>query len=177
MLKKDCFQLGHISKKHSFKGEVIFHLDTDQPERYENLESVLVDVNGNLIPFFMEQTRLMGNNKLRVKFEDVNNEQEANHMIGAELFLPLAALPPLSGKKFYFHEVIGYTAIDNTHGDIGIIEDVLDDSAQLIFLIKKEEQEILVPAIDEFIDRLDRKVKVVYLNTPEGLLDIYTSHE
>lgn len=173
MLKKDCFQLGHISKKHSFKGEVVIHLDTDEPEKYQNLESVLVELNGSLVPFFIEESLLMGNNKLRVKFEDIASEEEANSLIGTELFLPLSSLPKLSGKKFYYHEVIGFKAKDVEKGLIGTIENVLDESVQPIFLIKSGEKEILVPAIDEFIEKVDRSNQSILLKTPEGLLDLY----
>ena len=52
MRKEHCFYLGSIVKKHSFRGEVVIKLDTDDPELYRNMESVFVDLGGNLIPFF-----------------------------------------------------------------------------------------------------------------------------
>ena len=103
MRKDDCFYLGKIAKKFSFKGEVLIYLDTDEPELYENMESVFVEFNNNLVPFFIENSSLHKNDFLRVRFEDMNNEEDADKILGCPVYLPLKMLPKLSGNKFYFH--------------------------------------------------------------------------
>ena len=108
MRKEDCFYLGKIAKKFSFKGEVLIYLDTDEPELYQDMESVFVEYNKNLIPYFISNSSLHKNDFLRVNFEDINNEAEADSILNCEVYLPLSMLPKLSGNKFYFHEVIGF---------------------------------------------------------------------
>lgn len=174
MQKEDTFYLGKIAKKFSFKGEVLIYLDTDEPELYENLESIFVGYGKDLIPFFIESSSLHKNTFLRVKFEDINSEEEADKIIGNEVFLPLSMLPKLEGNKFYFHEVIGFTAQDVNLGNIGTITDINDSGNQAIFIItNKDEKEILVPLIDEFIEKVDRENKTFLLKTPQGLIDLY----
>ncbi|MFK7033031.1 ribosome maturation factor RimM [Flavobacterium oreochromis] len=173
MRKDDCFYLGKIAKKFSFKGEVLIYLDTDEPEMYEDLESVFVVTNKDLVPFFIEKTQLHKGTFLKVKFEDINSEEEANEIIGKEVYLPLSMLPTLEGNKFYYHEVIGYKVLDQRLGYIGNIVAINDSAAQPLFEIKKEDIEILVPMIDEFIVELNRNDKTITLNTPEGLVDLY----
>lgn len=173
MRKEDCFYLGKIAKKFSFKGEVLIYLDTDEPELYEDMESVFVDFNKNLIPFFIVNSNLHKNDFLRVKFEDVDNEAAADEIIGREVYLPISMLPKLEGNKFYFHEVIGFDIEDKRLGVFGKIVSVNDSSAQPLFEVVNGTVEILVPMIDQFLVKIDRENKKVIMDLPEGLVEMY----
>ena len=173
MRKEDCFYLSKVVSKYSFKGEVLVKLDTDEPHIYENMESVLVSFGNNLIPFFIDRCRLHKSNLLRIDFEEVKDESSADNIVGSELYLPLTMLPPLKGNKFYFHEVIGFTVMDEVHGDIGIIESVNDSASQDLFEIKKGDKELLIPVSDDIIAKVDRENKTIHVKTPEGLVDLY----
>ena len=150
MRKEDCFYLGKIAKKFSFNGEVLLYLDTDEPEQYENMESVLVEFNKNLVPFFIDNSNLHKNDFLRVKFEDVDSEEEADSILNCDVYLPLSMLPKLSGNKFYFHEVIGFEIEDKRLGIFVKIVSINDSSAQPLFEVINGNVEILVPMIDSF---------------------------
>ena len=173
MRKEDCFYLGKIAKKFSFKGEVLIYLDTDEPELYENMESVFVEFNKNLVPFFIENSNLHKGDFLRVKFEDVDNEADADEIIGCEIYLPLNMLPKLEGNKFYFHEVIGFEIEDQRLGVFGKIVSINDTSAQALFEVVNGSVEILVPMIDQFLVKIDRENKKVVMDLPEGLVEMY----
>ncbi|WP_318309324.1 ribosome maturation factor RimM [Flagellimonas crocea] len=173
MRKEDCFYLGKVVSKYSFKGEVLVKLDTDEPDIYENMESVLVSLGNNLVPFFIDRCRLHKSNLLRIDFEEVKDEASADNIIGSELYLPLTMLPPLKGNQFYYHEIIGFTVMDEVHGDIGIIESVNDSASQDLFEIKKGDKELLIPVSDDIIAKVDRENKTIHVKTPEGLVDLY----
>ncbi|WP_298391747.1 ribosome maturation factor RimM [Flavobacterium sp.] len=173
MQKEDCFYLGKIAKKFSFKGEVLIYLDTDEPELYEDMESVFVDFNKNLIPFFIENSNLHKGDFLRVKFEDVDNEEQADEIINCDIYLPLTMLPKLEGNKFYFHEVIGFEIEDQRLGVFGKIVSINDTSAQPLFEVVNGNVEILVPMIDQFLVQIDRDNKKVIMDLPEGLVEMY----
>ena len=170
---ENCFYLGKIAKKFSFKGELLIFLDTDEPELYENMESVFINFDKNLIPFFIENSSLHKNDLLRVKFEDVENEEEADKLINKEIYLPLSSLPKLEGNKFYYHEVIGFEIEDQRVGVFGIIQSINDTSAQPLFEVLNGNVEILIPMIDAFLVQIDRENKKVIMNLPEGLIEMY----
>ncbi|WP_455169828.1 ribosome maturation factor RimM [Aegicerativicinus sediminis] len=173
MKKEECFYLGKIVKKFSFKGELLAKLDSDDPEIYEELDSVFIEHRGTLIPYFIEHAQLHKSDLLRLKLEDVNNEAEADALLKADLYLPLSMLPKLEGNKFYYHEIAGFKVIDKRLGDIGIINNVNDQTAQPLFVIIKGEKEILLPINDDIIKKVDRKNQVIEVNAPEGLIELY----
>ncbi len=173
MLKEECFYLGKIVSKFSFKGEVLIKLDTDEPEEYTGMESVFVEINENLVPFFIDRSGLHRSTLLRVKFEDVDTEEDAENIMKCAVYLPLNQLPELDGDKFYFHEIIGFTVEDINYGTVGKITAINDSTAQSLFEIDKDGQQVLIPLNDEFIEKLDKKNKIIFVNTPEGLIDLY----
>ncbi len=173
MRKEDCFYLGKIVRKHSFKGEVVIKLDTDEPELYQEMESIFVDLGNNLIPFFIEKSLLQKGNQLRVQFEDVYSEEEAEAILKSDVYLPLDLLPKLTGNKFYFHEVIGFKIVDANYGMVGTIDGINDKTAQPLFEVSNGDKEIFIPMIDEFIKKVDRENSIIEVETPSGLIELY----
>ncbi|GIM61344.1 ribosome maturation factor RimM [Capnocytophaga canis] len=173
MTLKDCFYVGTIVSKFSFKGEVLVKLDSDDPELYENLESVFIALGNNLVPFFVEKCSLHKTDLLRIKFEDVSSEADADALMKSKLYLPLSFLPKLTGNKFYFHEIIGFTMEDVNYGYVGKIVGVNDITSQALFEVKNDGKELLIPMNDEFIEKVDRQHKKIIVKTPEGLIDLY----
>ena len=173
MKKEDCFYLGKIVKKYSFKGEVLLKLDTDQPELYEQLDALFLDLNHSLIPYFIEKAQLHKSDVLRIKFEDVSTEGAAEELLKKEVYLPLNLLPKLEGNRFYYHEVIGFEVIDENFGSVGLISGINDTTAQALFEIDREGTEVLIPLNDDIIRSVDRNKKTVTVHTPPGLIDLY----
>ncbi len=171
MKKEDCFYLGIIARKHSYKGEVVIVIDSDEPEIYANIDAVFIDYNNKLIPFFIETILLQKGNQLRIKFEDIDNEDDAQDLLKRATYLPLNFLPKLEGDKFYYHEIIGFDVIDSTYGEVGNITSINDNTAQTIINIEtKDKKQVLIPLIDEFIKKVDKINKIIEVQTPEGLI-------
>lgn len=173
MRKEDCYQLGTIQKPHGLKGEVAVFLDVDDASMYTELESVFVDKGGQLIPFFIENLQLVSQ-KAILKFEEVDSFEDATDLTGSDLYLPLSILPPLEGKAFYYHEIIGFALVDVTIGTVGTIQEVITGMQDLL-VVDHGGVEVLVPIPDELIVAVDREQRELHMELPEGLLDVYLS--
>lgn len=171
MTIEECYNLGRITKPWGVKGQLVLFLDVDSPEDYLDLDSAFVEIKGQLVPHFFHIDSINGN-KAVATFEDITPEQ-AGALVGHDLYLPLSLLPELTGNQFYFHEVVGFTVVDSVYGDIGTIQQVIDYPAQPLFQIMKNGTEVLIPVIDQVIDKVDRKLKTIFITAPNGLIELY----
>ncbi|MDQ3190952.1 MAG: ribosome maturation factor RimM [Bacteroidota bacterium] len=173
MNKKDCFYLGHTVKLHGYKGELSIKLDVDNPAEYKELESVFIEIDEQLIPFFVKNINVKDKGFAVVRFDSVDTLEQAERLLSKELYLPLSVLPKLSGNKFYYHEVENFTVVDKNYGKVGLVKQVLDFPNQAVLQVFKEDKEILIPVNDEIIKAVDRTNKEIHTQAPEGLIELY----
>jgi len=171
MKVSECYYLGRVTKPWGTKGQLVIFLDVDTPDDYATLDSAFVEVKGALVPHFFHIDQLNGNRAV-VTFEEMTAEQ-ALSLVGHELYLPLDLLPKLEGNKFYFHEVTGFRVVDSVYGDIGVLQQIIEYPAQPLFQIDKNGTEVLIPVIDQVIDKVDRELKTLYITAPNGLIELY----
>lgn len=172
MRKEDCYFLGTITRTHGLQGNVILKLDTDQPEMYDKLTSIFLEINGLLVPFFVEKQQWQRGDTKIITFKN-SSEALVNQSIGKGVYLPLSTLPPLSGKKFYYHEVIGYEIREEDGKSCGTIVSINDMTAQNYFFLDLSGKEIVIPIIKDWILEVNREEKFIKMFLPEGLMDVF----
>ena len=170
MKKEECFFLGIISRKHGYKGDVNIKLDVSSSKKFKELNHLFIELNGNLVPFFISSLRFKNNDFIIVKFEDIDNDENANTLIGKSTYLPLEYLPQ---EENPLKALIHYSVIDEKHGEIGTITDIQSNNGQDLFIIKNQDKEILVPVTEHFISNIEKDKKIVHLITPDGLIDLF----
>lgn len=172
MKKEDCFYVGTLVGKFSFKGEMLAKVDSDTPEEYITLESIFVELSTGLVPFFIKKCQLHKSELLRIEFDSVDNEAAAMALLKKDLYLPLSLLPPLKGTQFYYHEVVGFS-VEEDGKLLGAIQQVIESGAQALFQVQTEKgKEVLIPIHDDFIVAINRDLKKIVMQLPEGLLEL-----
>ena len=134
MKKEDCYFLGKITRRHGLQGNVFLKLDTDQPEMYNKLDSIFIEINGLLVPFFVAKQSWSKGDTLIISYKN-STEALVDQTIGRDVFMPLSALPKLSGNKFYYHEVIGFEIREEDGKTCGNIVSINDQTAQHYFIL------------------------------------------
>ncbi|MFY0599609.1 MAG: 16S rRNA processing protein RimM [Cyclobacteriaceae bacterium] len=168
----DCYLLGQLVKTHGLRGEMIANLDVDYPEEYKNLESVFIDQNGKLVPFFLESISVQSS-RAYVAFEDIENVDEASTLVGMSLYLPLDELPKLSDGKYYFHQLVGLTLMDG-QDVVGPVNQIYDLPNNRLLGVDYKGTEVLIPLSEGIIQKVDVKGKEISAQLPDGLLDVFS---
>lgn len=164
-------EVGKIAKAHGLKGEVLVHLETDNPEVYLELESVFVEIKQKLVPFFIEEIRL-SHQKAIVKFEDFNKIEQTQAVLNAKIFLPREVVEELDEDRYIFSDLIGYILEDEKLGVLGAVKEIYELPGHDLLAIEHEGEEVLLPMNDDFILEVDDEAKRIRSNFPEGILDL-----
>jgi 16S rRNA processing protein RimM len=168
--KEDIFPIGQTNKPHGIKGELGFSFTTDVFDR-EKCKFFILKTENIFVPFFIEDYRINTLNTGFVKFEDIENENDAKELSNSEIYLPNRYAEEVEPSVTDLRYFIGFEIFDgNSKKNLGKITDINDDTANILFELA--EQNLLIPAAEEFITDINHKKKLIYVNLPEGLLEV-----
>ncbi|MGQ1908847.1 ribosome maturation factor RimM [Marinifilum sp. RC60d5] len=171
---EDCYLTGSFIKTHGVKGELVAKKNSDLLER-NKLESILVDIDGGLVPFFINGINKRNHSSVKIILEDMDTEAKAKRFIGCDIYIPIKDAPDFIEDEDEIDPniLIGFTYIDEEKGELGKIEDIQDYAGNIVLVITIKGEEVLIPFADEnFID-LDEENKNITMDTPDGLIDLY----
>lgn len=164
--QEDVFKIGRLGKPHGVKGEVSFQLDDDVFDRVE-AEYLVLDIDGILVPFFMEEYRFRNDNLAFVKFRDVDTQERASELTGSNVYFP-RELAETGDENLNLGMLVGFCLVDGTTGkEVGTIAAINDQTVNVLFEL---EDGLLVPASDELITDIDMDKRQIVMNIPDGLL-------
>jgi 16S rRNA processing protein RimM len=165
---EEVYKIGRLGKAHGVKGEVSFQFDDDIFDRVD-ADYLVLDIDGILVPFFMEEYRFRNDTVCLVKFCDIDTQQRAQELTGCDVYFP-PALAEEAEEMPSLASLVGFEIVDASNGNtVGNIVAIDDSTINLLFEL---EDGTLIPASDELIEDIDAEQRTIRMNIPEGLLDI-----
>jgi 16S rRNA processing protein RimM len=168
---ESTYKVGLVLKPHGLKGEVTISLDAEAPAGLEGIESVFLEKDQRLIPYFIESISVRGE-KAFVKFEDVGSYEEAEGISKRAIYLPKSIRPKSGRGEFYDDEVIGFQVQDEILGELGEVSEVVDAGANRLLVLDHQGKEVLIPVNSPFVISVNKSKKRIVVNLPDGFLDI-----
>ena len=169
---EDCFYFGKIGKPKGFKGEVNIIIDKNTPLLPDNLNEIFILVGKKLINYPLSSFKTTPKGNALAKFEGMTSDSDVNRIKNLSLYLTKKMLPILKDNEYYLHDLVGCILIDKTFGEVGVINEVNNQTGQAILFVKTPSDEIFVPFVDEFIITVNTAKKEVNLDLPHGIIDL-----
>lgn len=166
MIKEEVYKIGKLGKAHGIKGEVSMQVDDDIFDRTD-AEFLILELDGIMVPFFMEEYRFKSDDTALIKFEGVDTQERARELTGADVYFP-APTDSSQDHEISYAMLVGFNVINSNNGKtIGKIAFIDEQTINTMFELTDG---TLLPASEELIEGVDIENKNISLNIPDGLL-------
>jgi 16S rRNA processing protein RimM len=168
----DSFYIGYITKTKGLKGEVQVFFEYPKPEDLE-LDTLFLEFNGKLVPYFTQEIALQSNQTANIYLADVDVIEKAQTLVRKKIYLPNTKKPERAPGEFLISDLKGFMVVDASQGELGEIKEVYEYPQQFVAAVLYQDREILFPLSEDLITEIDQNKNTLYVNLPEGLVDLY----
>jgi 16S rRNA processing protein RimM len=164
--------LGKIVRARGLNGQVELHPYTDSPESFRRYRTLLVQMPGRemvrygLINAYVRRGRLVV-----LAFSGITNREQAESLVGMEVYLEKDQLPPLPEGEYYWYQLLGLSVLDSKGENLGVLSEIVPTGAHDVYVIKAHGREILAPATAQVVKEIDLDKGIIIMDFPPGLIE------
>lgn len=166
----DYITIGKITNTHGLKGEVKIYPLTDDAKRFDLLENAYL--GDEKIQVQVEGVKYQ-KNLVILKFKEYDHINQIKDFKDYYIYVDQAGRVDLPEDHFFIYEILNSEVFDLDMNLIGILIDIIQGSGNDVYVIKddKKEKQYLIPAVKEFVKKIDIEEKKIYIDPIEGMLE------
>lgn len=169
---EDLITVAVIARPQGLRGEVIADLQTDFPDRFDDLEDIRLRLSSGLIVERKLEYGRLHKGRIVLKLTGIDSVEEAEKLRGAAVVITRSQLVPLPPDSFYDFDLIDCQALLRTGTLIGRVAGVEHyGAAPLLVVISTDNREFLIPLAASICVDVDTRQKRIIIDPPAGLLD------
>ena len=167
---EDLLKVGVITTTHGVRGEVKVYPTTDEPERFLDLEYVLLDTGKELRRLDIKNVRFF-KNLVILKFDGIDNINDIEKYKGRDLWIPREEAQELDEDEYYIADLLGMKVLLEDGSEFGTLKNVMETGANDVYIVDSVEHgEVLLPAIKECILDVEVEKNVMTIHLMKGLI-------
>lgn len=171
--KNDFTEIGKVRKAFGVNGAISIDLVNDKQSIADEAEFLFLEIDGGLVPFSINEFELRGNS-IVVELNEIASKEQAGNFTGCIVFFSNEDISHAGGAEEHpMQSFVGYQISDKQKGLLSEISDLIEYPNNPVFEIIINGISVMIPAREELMESVDHESKVLYLNLPEGLIDIY----
>lgn len=178
MITQDqLIEIGYITKLHGLKGEMQATITDTVFDDVARCPYLVCEIDGIFVPFFLSGYRFKSGQTILLSFCDIESQEQAEPFCGRQLYFDRRCFTPDEAEE-YDTEVeeemgyIGYTVIDQNLGPLGEIVDINDQTMNVLFIVERNGEELMIPAADDLVLSIDDDAQTIVMNLPAGLVNL-----
>ena len=165
-------RIGKIVATHGLNGSLILTHVVGNSQWLKKGQVITLEMQkGSYIPYFVSQFKANNDKEYIINVEDIDKIESAKKLVTKQVYVDEAILVDYAKKSPLLW--IGFNIIDKHQGEIGEVVDVSQTGYQWLAKVIYHGAEVLIPLIDQMIEKVDVKNKTIEMELPEGLLEVY----
>lgn len=176
-------EIGKVQKIHGLNGELTVSISDTVFDDVKNCPYLICEIDGIYVPFFIANYKFRADSTILLTFDGVKTQEDAQEFCGHSLYFDRRCFTKKEAKEYekeYGEDedsLVGYEVIDKSLGKLGKIVDIDDQTANVLFIVNHNEEELLIPAVDELIENVDDENRTILMNLPIGLVNLEEAEE
>lgn len=169
--QEEVYRIGQMGKPHGVKGEMQMRITDDVFDRVD-AEYIVLDVDGILVPFFIDGYAFRSDTLVVIQLSGVDTEEKARELTGCGVYFP-RALSDAEEGNVSLAEIIGYTIYNKVREEtVGTVTDVDDSTMNILLHVDTGKGRVLIPVAEDWIKHIDAEKHVVEMELPDGLTEL-----
>lgn len=172
VLSDDLIVLGKVSGTHGIKGDLKISCYSGEYDTLIGLRTLLLKgAKGDMLQVEMESAKVHCG-KAVVKLKQFDSINDVSHLVSRELVIHRSQLPETEAGEYYWHDLIGLRVFLEDGSELGILSDIFATGSNDVYVVKGQEREYLIPALEEVVKGIDLAAGTMQVSPLEGLLDL-----
>jgi 16S rRNA processing protein RimM len=170
--KKEIVLVGKIVGAHGVKGTSKISADVESLTIFKPGTALLVcSPDGSENSYEIDWVKPHSRGAL-LALKEVTSRDQAKTLVGAELYIQRARLPKLEDGAYYWFDLIGLKVYSSDDHYLGRLDSIIETGANDVYVVHKEDREILIPALKSVVRSIDIESKIMQVELPEGLDEV-----
>jgi 16S rRNA processing protein RimM len=169
----ELIKIGKALKTHGYKGHLRIFIDEFYMDDFEEMKVIFIDG----LPYFILSKDINSDTQAIISLEEIDSKEKAFLLQGKDIFAKEEDLEDIL-EEDPFSEIVGFIIEDRKAGTIGKVEAVIEmpqqHLAQVLREVSGKQKEVLIPLNEAYIEKIDKKKNILYIDLPEGFLEVFS---
>jgi len=166
----DRVALGRIGKAHGIRGAFRLWPYADNLERFADLKVVTLTARAQSLSVHVTEVR-QGNGYVLIQTEEFETPEDVRPWVNGELEIDESERVTLPEGQYFHDQLIGLKVQTTDGADVGEIVEILENAANDVYVCRNDDAEFLIPAVAQFIKKIDLDAGVMTIQPIPGMLE------